>query len=236
MRGILIILLLSILPGFLFAEIKATISEISGKVEIKALGADSWKPATIGAVIEAGTTVSTGFKSAAVLKLGDTSLTVKALTRLSLKDLVEKSGTVDTNLYLTVGKVKADVKPIAGKTQTFTVASPVSTASVRGTAFDFDGVNLSVQRGQVNMANSLGFVVPVTIGESAAANPESSTGEVQGVLSSYLVDSGVKVDLKVDNKPADLASALAQTPNVQDVISQVASQTNLGQVKIKINY
>lgn len=52
-------------------------------------------------------------------------------------------------LYLQTGRIRVEVNPPAGGTSNFTVRSPVVTASVRGTSFEFDTENLKVDEGQV---------------------------------------------------------------------------------------
>jgi hypothetical protein len=128
--------------------IKAVFAEVTGKVEFQRPGA-KWQSAKSGDSVEKGTIVSTGFKSSATLKLDEASLFLKPLTRLTLEELLKTSGGTQTKLYLLAGRVKADVPPQAGKTNDFRVKSPTATASVRGTAFDFDGWNLIVSRGKV---------------------------------------------------------------------------------------
>jgi hypothetical protein len=130
------------------AAAKVVFSAVSGKVEYQRPGS-AWKPAKVGDSVEKGTIVSTGFKSSATLKLDETALYLKPLTRLTLEDLIKTSGGTQTKLYLLAGRVKADVPPQAGKTTDFHIKSPTATASVRGTEFEFDGMNLMVSRGTV---------------------------------------------------------------------------------------
>jgi hypothetical protein len=101
-----------------------------------------------------------------------------------------------------VGKVTAQVKTTAGLKHDFKLRSPVSTAAVRGTEFEYDGWRLSVEEGQVVLIDPLGrerlviqgeegytkgydlvtganakdevFVVQTTV--SAGAPPEEYTG------------------------------------------------------------
>ncbi len=140
-----------LLPAF---GATARITDISGKVEIKKSGG-SWAAASAGMVINEGTTISTGFKSTAVLDLGSSILEVKALTRMTLEDLIEKEGTVTTNLYLRVGRVNAEVKRDTGLNHDFKLRSAVSTAAVRGTKLSYTGLELTVIEGVVNFYNQL---------------------------------------------------------------------------------
>lgn len=155
-------------------ELSASISKITGKVEI--MTDSGWMPAKQGQIIAAGTTVSTGFRSTAELTLGNSIVTVKALTRLTLAELAENAGVITTNLNLRVGKVSAEVKTVAGKTNDFKVKSPVSTASVRGTGFDFDGETLEVTHGTVEFGDNVGNVVLVPIGEQVRTDASGSGG------------------------------------------------------------
>lgn len=127
---------------------------VTGKAECQnASGA--WKPLKAGDILTSGTMISTGFKSEATLKLGASILTVRALTRMTLNQLVEKEDTVETELYLEVGNVKAEVNSLDNKKNGFTVKSPVATASVRGTILEV-GDNLVVTRGSVQYVSRTG--------------------------------------------------------------------------------
>lgn len=150
------------------ADLSATVLKITGKADVQKDGA--WVALKAGEVLPVGATVSTGFRSELQLKIGPSTVVVKALTRLTLKDLVQTGGAATTDLYLAVGKIAADVNKSDTVTeQKFTVGSPVSTASVRGTSFTFDGVNLTVDRGVVDFSDLRGNTVQVPVGESARA-------------------------------------------------------------------
>jgi hypothetical protein len=133
---------------------QAIIVELQGKVEIKAAGASEWKPAAQGDIIENATVVSTGFKSTAILSLGDSSLTVLPLTMLTLEELLQKEDAEEVRLYLRSGRVRAEVSPPLGSSIDFTIRSPIITASVRGTSFEFDGKFLRVENGAVLLENN----------------------------------------------------------------------------------
>jgi len=151
-RSIWFLALAVIAGGSAAAEqASAVFSEVNGKVEYKEPGGD-WKTARVGLSVLPGDVVSTGFKSTAVLMIGHTSISVKAITRLTLEQLIKTSGGTSTTLFLLSGRVKADVPPQPGQTTAFQITSPTATASVRGTAFEFDGVNLIVDRGSVQLA------------------------------------------------------------------------------------
>jgi hypothetical protein len=150
-------------------KLKAVVSEVSGKVEIKS-SEGGWRPAKAGMSIERGYSIATGFDSTAILEIGQSILRVRPLTRMRLEELVQKEGTVTTDLFLKVGKVKAEVKTGSGVPQKFTLKGPVSTAAVRGTEFEFDGFTVKVTNGTVVFLNTLGQSRGVSGGEDSSTD------------------------------------------------------------------
>lgn len=155
------------------ADLTAVVLETAGKVEYKAPGQD-WKTAKVGAVIARGTVVSTGFKSTASLKVGGAVITVKPVTRLTIEELVRTEGGTQTQLFLTAGRVKADVTPSKTEKVSFSIKSASATASVRGTGFEFDGFNLLVTHGMVELRNNWGQYRYVGGGEYSYLNTDNS--------------------------------------------------------------
>ena len=171
MKRLLAVLFFSfMLIGSLSAQLKAVVKEISGKVEVKSSSESAWRPAKAGMNIGRGYSIATGFNSTAVLELGQSILRVRPLTRMRLEDLVQKEGTVSTDLFLKVGKVKAEVKTASGVPQKFTLKGPVSTAAVRGTDFEFDGFTVRVINGTVVFLNTLGQGRGVSEGEDSSTD------------------------------------------------------------------
>jgi hypothetical protein len=151
-KHFLILILFAITVCSLFAQNQARITEITGKVEIRT-DVGPWQPANEGMILSPGAYISTGFNSTATLDLGGSLLQVKPLTRMQLQELVEKEGSLSTELFLRVGKVRAEVKSVEGLTQDFKLRSPVSTAAVRGTILDFDVFSVNVIDGLVSFSN-----------------------------------------------------------------------------------
>jgi len=130
------------------SDLSATFEEINGKVDIKRVGGN-WSSVKVGDVLSAGDSISTGFDGKAVLVLGNTSvLVVNALTRLTIAELVEKEGTVTTDLFLNVGNIRTEVHSSDTVSNDFQVRNANSTASVRGTVLDVeilgDGMGMKV--------------------------------------------------------------------------------------------
>ena len=148
MKRITSIIIFLLFSSLLFAE-SAVLRNISGKVEISNNGSGNWAKATEGMVVNLSDTISTGFGAAATLDLGYSKIALKPLTRMSLDMFLATKNKVSTSLFLQVGSVKAEVDSSKGIKQSFQVQSPFSTASVRGTIFEFDGRRLSVLQGTV---------------------------------------------------------------------------------------
>ncbi|WP_026043800.1 FecR family protein [Treponema primitia] len=151
----------------------AFIREIYGTVEVLTPGAAEWTAAEEGQRIENATAISTGFKSTARIALGNSVITVRPLTRLTLEALREAQNTEEVGLYLQTGRVRADVTPPSGGKVDFTVRSPSVTASVRGTSFEFDGQRLSVDAGRVHVSGGDGTGVYVGAGYAVVSNVET---------------------------------------------------------------
>lgn len=168
-----LLMVVSFLP---LAALDGEVITVKGKVEFQdAQGV--WKTLKAGDPLIPGTMISTAFKSEATVKLGASILTIKPLTRMTLTQLVEKSDTVDTELYLEVGNVKAEVNPLNNKKNGFTVKSPVATASVRGTVFEL-GDQLVILKGSVLYVSALGQSRIGTAGQQLELFGESVTSPV----------------------------------------------------------
>jgi len=188
MKKIGTLLAILLLAGSLaFAQTQARVRTVTGKVEI--LGAQqAWVPVKAGMSLGLGTTISTGFNSTAVLELGSSVLQVKPLTRLRLNELVAREGTVTTDLFLQVGKIRAEVKSAEGLAQDFKVKSPISTAAVRGTGFEYDGYELYVFEGTVIYTNLTGQSRSYAPGEQGGSDGYDSPPDAEEQL---LSDFGV---------------------------------------------
>jgi hypothetical protein len=157
---------------------EAVIREILGTVEVKGPGAAGWRAAVRGQVIGRDVMISTGFKSGAVIAIGNSTLKVQPLTRLALEELIYRDGNERVEINLRAGRIRAEVSPPVGMKTDFTVRSPIATASVRGTRFEFDGVALKVDEGRVHVAGGDGVGTYVAAGHEAKTDME--TGRTTG--------------------------------------------------------
>ena len=181
----------------------AFVRELAGTVEVKPIDGD-WQEASLDMELQDGFSISTGFNSHAILEVGESTLTVKPLTRMKLEELLQTGGLQTTSLFLRVGRMKATVKTTEGVKHDFTVKGPTATASVRGTEFEFDGSTLIVDSGIVSLGNSFGHSVSVAARERSEIRgydkprPAKEAKEAQGKVTPAM--SGPKKD---DKQKAD---------------------------------
>jgi hypothetical protein len=178
-KSALISLVLLAVAMPLFAQ-NAVIDRLTGKVEIK-VGSGSWESASVGQQLPLNATISTGFGASALLRLADSILEVKQLTRLTLEELVEREGTVSTNVFVPVGRVRAEVQTTEGRSADFRVRTPLSTAAVRGTEFETNGWPITVSEGVVEFADLLGqarYVSATQISVSTGEGPTDPAEEL----------------------------------------------------------
>jgi hypothetical protein len=126
-------------PQLLDAQ-EAEIRELTGTVEVQRAGTERLRTAEKGMKVQSGDIIVTGFKSTALLKIGDAVLTVRPLTRLTLEEIVQNQGSNAATITLQSGRVRAELTPSSGGRTDFTVRSPSATASVRGDIYEEDGV------------------------------------------------------------------------------------------------
>jgi hypothetical protein len=173
MKYIMAVFLIVLGMPFLFAQ--AHIRSITGTVELKTQEDSLWKPAGAGQVIENDMLISTGFRSTALLDLGSSTITVEQLSRLSLGEIIAEQGNEQVRLFLNAGRIRADVNPPAAGRVDFSVRSPSVSASVRGTSFTFDTINLIVTEGLVEFSGNRGAPVYVGKGEEGSVKPRRET-------------------------------------------------------------
>jgi hypothetical protein len=152
-------------------ELYGVIQECSGNVEVKSSGND-WMPAQAGMRMQSSDLISTGFKSTAILVVGNSAILIRPLTRLSLEALAARNGEEQINLFLRAGHIRASVNPPPNTKTVFTVKSPMATASVRGTSFDFDAFNLRVLSGMVAFMGSDNVTVFAGADQKAGLNSQ----------------------------------------------------------------
>jgi len=212
MKRVIFVVMLIGIAAIAFAQ-NGVIKELVGEVELKSAGASAFVPAAAGSVVAKDTVVSTGFKSIAVITVGSSVITVRPLTRLTLAEIQTASGAENINVNLKSGSVKVDVKPPAGSRVNFTVQSASATASVRGTSFEFDTVNLKTFEGKVDFSGKFGAPVIVHARDASfigkdgkAIDPDvAALGNIQPppltedrATSAIVVDTGRLSDVSIE--------------------------------------
>ncbi|MDR1250221.1 MAG: hypothetical protein LBK63_13085 [Treponema sp.] len=98
--------------GSVFAqEGQAVILEAQGTVEIRDGDSTEWRAAAPGDTIKKNAVIATGFKSIALIALGDSRLIVRPLTRLTLDELIQRDAVEEASLRLRTGRIRAEVRP-----------------------------------------------------------------------------------------------------------------------------
>ena len=212
------------------ANLTATVTEIAGKVECKHPGKD-WKAAKVGDVLPAGSLISTGFKSTAILKTESAVLTVKPVTRLSLEELIKSEGTTKTQMFLMAGRVKAEVTPKEGEKAEFKVKSPTATASVRGTGFEFVGYNLFVDHGAVQFESGIGIGIPKMV-----ASGEFSTLSQVGTVTAPVAVATDTSDNRLQAAAAYTASGIDSGSNRQGIAKPISEEARPGSTTVSVGW
>jgi len=166
MKRVYSVLVCLLVTASLFAT-SGEVVAIKGKVEIQKDG--QWKLAQKGEQLDSGVLVSTGFKSELTLKVDGSTIVVQPLTRLRLDEIVKKGDVLSSKVYLDMGSIKANVKAAETKKVSFTVRTPVATASVRGTSGEitYNGI-LNGETGIWDYVNQSGDIVKVFAGDTVS--------------------------------------------------------------------
>ncbi|GHV69156.1 iron dicitrate transporter FecR [Spirochaetia bacterium] len=183
MRKTSLVILMCLMSAAVFAQ-QGVLRDVAGTVEIKYPGQPDFTPAKAGDEVPGKAIIATGFKSTAVIAVGNSLITIRPITRLSLEELVQSQNTETIDMQLQTGRIRVEVKPPAGTKSNFTVSSPMATASVRGTEFEFDMLNVSVSEGTVEYNGARGGSVlvdggnnsRVDTGNGSAADPLDTAG------------------------------------------------------------
>ena len=189
---------------------QAVVQDITGTVEIKQKGGTVWEPVSKGQSISVDTTISTGFRSMAMIKLGSSMLTVRPLTRMTITEISSRTEIETINVSLQAGRVYADVKsPSGGAKTTSKIIMPVATASTRGTVFEVDVFRLWVIEGTVEFTGTSGAPVLVDAGRSSYIN--SKTGRPVPPEESFIDD--LRPDLPLASELVNSAGRAAKKAN-----------------------
>ncbi len=119
----------------------ASISDMSGTVEVRTMQDKKWVPGQIGMKLSEGDILRTKANSWAVLNVDGMAQTatceVKENSQIKLAQLLEnkKDSTQKTLLDLALGEVLIKAKKLHSEKSKFEVKTPTSIVAVRGTTF-----------------------------------------------------------------------------------------------------
>lgn len=253
MKKICLAILMCFIMFSTFA-LEGVIVDVLGKVEKQS--GNSWVALKKGDKLFAGDIISTGFKSEAVLSIGESVVTVRALTRMTIEQLVEKNQNHVSSVYLDVGSISADIKPVENKRVGFTVKTPAVTASVRGTAGNIyaygkvEGIrgkwglsapqpkmivkgNSETQVTTSENENQEGVNQPninqdVASQDAPATNPDANNNEIDQELPPVEVDADINLDVDLD---VDIEEMLAGFSNDEKVFVNAGEVAYVSPVK-----
>ena len=216
MKKTVLVFLMMLLAIGVFAQ-NGLLREVSGTVELKNAGAASFSPASVGDEVRQDTVISTGFKSTALVEVGSTLIAVRPLTRLTLTEIRSSSGAETLNVNLAAGRVRVDVNPPAGTRASMSVTSPSATASVRGTSFEFDLMNLIRYSGGIEYKGTGGYSFLVNIGTTSIGADGNPKDPVNAYLANIFPKSVIGAGDPVGNDvgdPVSTGESLKGTINV----------------------
>jgi len=160
-------------------DFSAKITACEGDVTVKASEGAAWTKAAANAELGEGAYLMTAFESSCSLEFKDGSkMTLRELSKIQINRFSTDLKKVDAAVTLYNGKVRATVhKDVDIKTD-FTVKTPVSTISVRGTEKEittFPGFGTDVQNisGLVEVRNLIGQMVLLEKGNETKVSGDS---------------------------------------------------------------
>lgn len=174
----------------------ATVVAVLGHATAKPTGNAPALPVTTGMAVSYGTELDTEADTSLTLQLADGSrVLLQANSALVLDRLSAygRTGMVDTRMRLKRGRVNSDVTPLNGSAARFTVSTPNTISSVRGTHFrvvadDSDGsARTEVVGGHVDVGNDSRHVM-VNGGRGVATAAAGKPGQPQELLPAPSVD------------------------------------------------
>ncbi|MCL2318841.1 MAG: FecR family protein [Treponema sp.] len=196
---------------------QAVILDLAGIVELKQADSGVWEKAQRGQTVSGNMFISTGFRSTALLSMGNSRLSLRPLTRIRIVELSQKQNTEKVDINLQAGRVRSEINLKQDTKTDFSVHSSFATASVRGTIFEFDTLYLLVLEGTVEFTSLLDEQILI-----------------DAVNSSYADDVIPRISFPEAGKNAKLrpnlpiASEIASQVFVNGMSSQPAGQSSSG--------
>jgi hypothetical protein len=165
-------------PGVSVAQM-ATLDQARGAVELMPAGSDTWRPASSGEQLEAGSQIRTGPLSAAKLVFFDGSTTdLEAEVAVAVVQMNSRrdGGKAIILLRQTSGQTRSHVRRLPDQASRFEIRTPTAVVAVRGTEFtttvETDGTtSVAVAEGLVEVT-ARETTVAVPAGQRTVVQPE----------------------------------------------------------------
>jgi hypothetical protein len=165
-------------PGMSVAQM-ATLDQASGAVESMPAGSDTWRPASAGEQLEAGSQIRTGPLSAAKLVFFDgstTDLGAEAAVAVVQMNARRDGGKAIILLRQTSGQTRSHVQRLPDQSSRFEIRTPMAIVAVHGTEFvtavEADGTtSVTVAEGLVEVT-ARETTVAVPAGQRTVVQPE----------------------------------------------------------------
>ncbi|MBI4179537.1 FecR domain-containing protein [bacterium] len=146
-------------PVYAAELLTGKLADVRGEVEVQKRGSREWVRGTSGMVVSPGDQVNTGLGGSASLVFKNSVTEIRPLTQFVVGRAFEDAKTVNTELFLQIGKVVSNVDPKSAKGNRFTVTTPTAVAGVRGTRQE---CGYSAGFGtEVKIENGEGYMSPV---------------------------------------------------------------------------
>jgi hypothetical protein len=172
-------------PGAGVEEVARTgsLDQVEGSVDVLPAGSDTWRPASAGERVQAGSRIRTGPGSAAVLVFFDGSTTnLEAETEIAVIEMSSPRGN-DRVILLeqALGQTYSRVQQSPERESRFEIETPTTLVAVRGTEFstavETDGTtHVAVTEGTVEVTAQETTVV-VLVGQKTAVHPGQIPGD-----------------------------------------------------------
>jgi hypothetical protein len=158
------------------------VDDIRGDVYVRS-SSGIWRTVAAGDTIYADERIVTGSNARVLLSIGPDTVRLSGYTNVKLES-IRGSESEETRVEIAAGSLRAKVRTAGPERNRdrFTVQSPLATASVRGTDFDFNGVELMVYEGDVSLLNGLGQHHSVRAGQESRAFGLTRITSVEEVL------------------------------------------------------
>lgn len=151
-----------------------SVLNLTGDIEYVPKGAKDPLPLTADVILKEGDTVSTGFESHGIFRIGKREFIVGQLTYLTINEMFHEKNVDKTILYLKIGLIRVKEKHTDSIRGDFHVATPGANSAPRGTEFIVnvaeDGTTTTyVIDGTVAFEDTAGNSVDIEAGSKASA-------------------------------------------------------------------